>query len=206
MSVFPTPLFHPARPEVRRVTLAGTGERRVDGESRRLAARMVAGEREAFEQLYRRHGRTTFAYLRSRLSDRGAAEDVQQQVWLEVWERRSSFDPRLASFLTWAMLIARSRATDHARRRRPEPHDPHEELLAAGADGQTDELLERWRVADALAQLPREQAEMLRLRFHEGLSQREIAQRTGVPLGTVKMRMVDGLTRLRGLLAQEGDQ
>jgi RNA polymerase sigma-70 factor (ECF subfamily) len=64
-------------------------------------------------------------------------------------------------------------------------------------------MLERWRVADALARLPREEAEMLRMRFHDGLSQAEIAERTGVALGTVKMRMVDGLERLRDLLAEE---
>ncbi len=176
------------------------------GESERLAARLADGDRDAFEQLYHRHGSTTFAFLRARLSDRGAAEDVQQQVWLELWERRTGFDPRQASFLTWALLIARSRAVDHQRRRRPEPRDPQTELAAAGTgaeEADTDALLERWRVADALARLPREEAEMLRLRFHEGLSQREIAERTGVALGTVKHRMVDGLARLREALATE---
>jgi RNA polymerase sigma-70 factor (ECF subfamily) len=176
-----------------------------EGESARLALRLAAGDRGAFEALYRRHGATTFAYLRSRLRSRPAAEDVQQQVWLEVWERRSTFDPVRASFLTWVMLIARSRAIDAQRRRQPEPRDPQGDLdpLLGVEESRTEEMLERWRVADALARLPREEAEMLRMRFHDGLSQAEIAERTGVALGTVKMRMVDGLERLRDLLAEE---
>jgi RNA polymerase sigma-70 factor (ECF subfamily) len=166
---------------------------------------LVAGDRVAFEQLYRRHGTTTFAYLCSQLRNRAAAEDVQQQVWLEVWERRSAFDAARASFLTWVMLIARSRTIDDQRRRQPEPRDPQDDLapLVGAEEARTDEMLERWRVADALQRLPHEEAEILRLRFHSELSQPEIAERTGIPLGTVKMRMVDGLVRLRGLLAEE---
>jgi RNA polymerase sigma-70 factor (ECF subfamily) len=176
-----------------------------EGESERLARRLAVGERAAFEQLYRRHGATTFAYLRSQLRNRAGAEDVQQQVWLEVWERRSSFDPARASFLTWVMLITRSRAIDHQRRRQPEPRDPQLDLDPLGGveEARTDELLERWRVADALQRLPHEEAEMLRMRFQDQLTQPEIAERTGVALGTVKMRMVDGLARLRDLLAEE---
>jgi RNA polymerase sigma-70 factor, ECF subfamily len=176
-----------------------------EGESERLARRLAVGERAAFELLYQRHGATTFAYLRSQLRDRAGAEDVQQQVWLEVWERRSSFDRARASFLTWVMLITRSRAIDHQRRRQPEPRDPQLDLDPLGGveEAGTDELLERWRVADALQRLPREEAEMLRMRFQDQLTQPEIAERTGVALGTVKMRMVDGLARLRDLLAEE---
>jgi RNA polymerase sigma-70 factor (ECF subfamily) len=183
------------RPRVRRPT----------GESEELAAAVAAGDREAFEKLYRRHGATTFAFLRSELRNRAAAEDVQQQVWLAVWERRASFDPARASFLTWVMLIARSRAIDEQRRRRPDARDPQHDLDLADAteDSRTDELLERWRIADALQRLPHEEAEILRLRFQSDLSQREIADRTGIPLGTVKMRMVDGLCRLRRVLDSE---
>jgi RNA polymerase sigma-70 factor (ECF subfamily) len=187
------------------VTLGGVGIDLTQAQSERLASRLATGDRLAFEQLYSRHGKTTFAYLRSQLRDRSAAEDVQQQVWLEVWKRRSSYDPALASFLTWAMVISRSRALDHLRHRHPESRDP---LLdspppAGVQETATDELLERWRVADALQRLPHEEAEMLRLRFQSGLSQSEIAAHTGVALGTVKMRMVNGLSRLRELLAED---
>jgi RNA polymerase sigma-70 factor (ECF subfamily) len=181
------------------------GVQRFEGESERLARRLATGDRDAFEQLYRRHATTTFAYLRSQLRNRAAAEDVQQQVWLTVWERRSSYDPARASFLTWVMLIARSRAIDDQRRRQPEPRDPQRDLdpRVETEESATDEMLERWRVADALQRLPREEAEILRLRFHGELSQPQIAEHTGVALGTVKMRMVNGLARLRDLLADE---
>jgi len=178
---------------------------RAPGEADLLVGRLARGDRDAFEALYQRHARTTFAFLRSRLADRAAAEDVHQQVWLEVWERRAGYNPALASFLTWVMLIARSRAIDHQRRRQPEPLDPHLDLdSAAGASpSDTDEMLERWRLVDALARVPRDEAEMLRMRFRDGLTQREIAERTGVALGTVKTRMVAGLARLRDTLESE---
>lgn len=205
MPVFSTSSLVPSAPQRQRsrVSEPRHGAVALPGESERLAASATAGDRAAFEQLYRRHGATTFALLRHQLRDHGAAEDVQQQVWLQIWQRLSSFDPAQASFLTWLLLITRSRAIDHQRRRQPEPRDPHSEILAGSQDTHADEMLERWRVADALARLPREEAQMLRMRFHDGLSQREIAERTGVALGTVKHRMVDGLARLRRLLADE---
>jgi len=103
------------------------------------------------------------------------------------------------------MLIARSRAIDAQRRRQPELYDPQRDLdrLDEAEEPRTDTMLERWRIADALQRLPHEEAEVLRLRFRSELSQTEIAEHTGLPLGTVKMRMVDGLLRLRGLLADE---
>jgi len=106
------------------------------------------------------------------------------------------------------MTIARSRAIDHLRRRVPEPRDPQLEREAAerGEGGTTtlDELLEEWRVAHLLRRLPPEEADLLRRRFYEDQSQREIAEATGIPLGTVKLRMVQGLGRLRGLVEAEG--
>ena len=127
-----------------------------------------------------------------------------QQVFLEVWQRGPDYDPRRGSPLAWVMAIARSRAIDHLRRRIPEPRDP------AGApderphgDFELDELLERWRLAALLGALPAQEADVLRRRFYEGRSQAEIAADTGVPLGTVKSRMVAGLARLREALDRE---
>lgn len=128
-----------------------------------------------------------------------------QQVMVEVWQRGPQYDPRRGSLLTWIMTIARSRAIDNLRRRVPEPRDPSlrsTDAEAAAADG-VDELIDRWRLADLLARIPREEAEALRLRFYGGLAQPEIAERMGLPLGTVKTRMVAGLVRLREMLAEE---
>jgi RNA polymerase sigma-70 factor (ECF subfamily) len=153
------------------------------------------------------HGRTLLGFLIHVLRDRGAAEDVLQQVLLEVWQHAEHYDPERASLLTWVLTIARSRALDELRRRVPEPLDPavaaaQAEGVPSGAD-EADRLLERWRMAALLERLPRDEAGLLRLRFYEGLTQNEIAQRTGVPAGTVKTRMVNGLRHLRDLLEAE---
>jgi RNA polymerase sigma-70 factor (ECF subfamily) len=155
------------------------------------------------------HGRAMLGYLVQLLGDRTSAEDVLQQVLLEVWQRGSSYDPDRAGLLTWVLMIARSRAIDELRRRVPEPVDPagHElyEQPGTGFESETDQLLERWRIASLLARLPREEASLLRLRFYEGLSQSEISEQTGIAVGTVKARMVRGLCQLKDLLeAEEG--
>jgi RNA polymerase sigma-70 factor (ECF subfamily) len=132
---------------------------------------------------------------------------VLQITLVEAWQRGRTFDPGRGSLSTWLLTIARSRAIDQLRRRVPEPQDLSAgELQDQGVEvhDEVDALLERWRIAGLLSRLAPEQAGLLRMRFHEELSQREIAARTGMPLGTVKMRMVQALERLRDLLDAEG--
>jgi RNA polymerase sigma-70 factor, ECF subfamily len=172
--------------------------------------RLVAGLRDrdpvALREIYDRFGRPTFGFLLKTLGDRGAAEDVQQQVFLEVWRRSDRFDPERGKLLTWVMTIARSRAIDHIRRRVPEPIDP--EVAAASVEapsgtGEIDALADQWRMRALLDRLPAAEAKLLRLRFYTGFSQSEIAEREGIPLGTVKTRMVSGLRRLREMIEEE---
>lgn len=162
-------------------------------------------EHAALERLYDEYAPTVFGYLVNTLRDRGAAEDVHQQIFLEVWQRIADYDPARASLLTWIMTIARSRAVDELRRRRPQPHDPGDGALIEDRDpeGSPDVLVERWRIAHLLSRLRPEEAEILRMRFYENLSQPEISERTEMPLGTVKMRMVSALRRLRDMIDQE---
>jgi len=181
--------------------------RRPDRDERRLALRLQSGDPAALTELYDRCGSTTFGYLVRVLGDRATAEDVQQQVFTEVWRRGPEYDPQRAGLLAWVMTIARSRAIDHLRKRIPEPADPHgPEVLHDGAQASEDErLLDRWRIADYLGRLPDEERELLRMRFYGELTQAEIAETTGIPLGTIKTRMVRGLVRLRDMLeAEEG--
>jgi RNA polymerase sigma-70 factor (ECF subfamily) len=122
-----------------------------------------------------------------------------------VWRRAGDFDPERGSLLTWIMTITRSRAIDHLRRRVPEPAGPDAVLteLEAAADAPAaDALIEHWDMIELLRRLPREEADVLRRRFYGDASQRQIAQDTGIPLGTVKMRMVSGLQRLRTLMEE----
>jgi RNA polymerase sigma-70 factor (ECF subfamily) len=171
---------------------------------RSLGAALRRRETGALEAVYEEFGGTTFAYVRSVVRDRGAAEDVQQEVFTEVWRRAGEYDPARGGLLTWILTIARSRAIDYLRKRVPEPRDPGTVALEAGSEeGEGDRALERWRVAHLLRRLPDEEATMLRMRFYEDLSQTQISAALGVPLGTVKMRMVQGLRRLRDLLDED---
>jgi RNA polymerase sigma-70 factor (ECF subfamily) len=170
---------------------------------RRLAARLVGDDPRALEEIHARSGAVLFSYLRRVLRDVSTAEDVFQQVFAEVWRRRLEYDPARAAITTWLFTIARSRALDEQRRRHPQPVDPA--ALPEAAEGPThDAAIDRWLVADLLGRLPALERELLQMRFYDELSQTEIAARTGLPLGTVKTRMVRALTRLRELMDEEG--
>lgn len=183
-----------------------TGARRPDRAEKKLAARLRKRDPTVMTEIYEHYSRLTFGYLARTLGDPAQAEDVQQQVFLEVWQRGPTFDPARASAATWIMTIARSRAVDHLRKRIPEPRDPAGSLAvldAQSAFSPVEDLHEQWRMAALLSQLPDDEAEVLRMRFHLNLSQSEIAERTGIALGTVKTRMARALERLRDELEYE---
>lgn len=188
----------PARP-IRVSTPADPGEDRLAQAFRRR------GE-GSLDAVYARHAPVLFGFLVRALRDRGTAEDVLQEVFTDAWRRAERFDPARGSLGTWLMVIARSRAVDHLRRSVPEPRDtslPGAVLEAEDVEASVDALLGRWRVAALLGSLSEEEARILRLRFHLGLSQSEIAEQTGLPLGTVKTRMTRGLERLRAMMDGE---
>lgn len=192
--------IHEARPRS-----TAPERRRPSREEKKIASRLRRRDRAVLAELYATYGGATFGFLVRAIGDRAAAEDVQQQVFLEVWQRGPDYDPARASIPTWIMTIARSRAIDHRRRRVPEPRDPEIAVLQAGAsDGDLDELHDRWWLTAVLAELPEEEAAPLRLRFGHGLTQQEIAAALELPLGTVKTRMARALTRLRPVLAEHG--
>jgi RNA polymerase sigma-70 factor, ECF subfamily len=174
-----------------------------DRAERRLAARLRARRPDALAAVYDAYGAATFGLLVRLLGDRAAAEDVQQQVFVEVWRKAAEYDPARAGLLTWVLTIARSRGIDQLRRRVPEPRDPHGPDPRT-VEAETDELLDRWRVAHMLSLLPEAERSVLRMRFYDDLSQTEISAATGVPLGTVKARQVRGLGRLRDMIETEG--
>ena len=168
-----------------------------------LGARLARRAPGALEDCYERFGRVVFGFLLRTLRDRGLAEDVQQQVFVEVWQRAGEYDPTRGRLLTWVMTIARSRAIDQLRRRVPEPAGNLAGVEQGGrAVDEIEELVEQWRFAGLLERLHPDESLVLRMRFYDELTQSEIAERTGIPLGTVKMRMVSGLRRLRELLEE----
>lgn len=170
------------------------------GASSNLGTRLAAGEEGAINEIYAALGPMVLGYLR-RFVARDEAEDVLQRVFYEVWRNRDRYDPT-RSLEAWVLGIARKRAIDLLRRRHANVV-PIEELRdIAGDDGR--ELAERYarasEVRGALERLPREQREVLTLAYFGDLTQTEIADRLGVPLGTVKARTFRGLRRLADIL------
>jgi len=164
-----------------------------------LARLIEVGDESALEQVYAEHSGAVFAFLVGRMGDQEAAEDVLQQVFVEVWQKAGKFDPSRGRLIAWVMSIANSRSIDALRRKVPEPRDP--DLVARTGDGPdsggVDRFLADWDFARVIDGLPEPEAELLRLRFADDLSQSEIAEKTGIPLGTVKSKMVAGLNTLR---------
>jgi RNA polymerase sigma-70 factor (ECF subfamily) len=165
----------------------------------------VAGGAESLRELYRTCGGKVMAVALRILGDRAEAEDVVQETFLELWRRSDRYDAARASPTTWAIVVARSRAIDRhrarasaaravaARETEPPPDPPALEPVEARQ--------ERERVRDALSTLPAEQREAVELAFFEGLTHREIAGRTGQPLGTVKSRVRAAMEKLAQRLA-----
>jgi len=169
-----------------------------------LRARLAAGEEGAIEECYAALGPMVLGYLR-RFVPRDDAEDVLQRVFYEVWKNRDRYDPA-RSLEAWVLGIARKRAIDQLRRRHA-TIVPIEELRdIAGDDGR--DLAERYvrasEVRQALERLSAEQREVLTLAYFGDLTQTEIADRLGVPLGTVKARAFRGLRRLADILGTAG--
>ena len=146
------------------------------------------------------------------LRDERHAEDAVQEAFLQVWRSAATFRAERAKASTWILTLVHRRAVDLVRREERRQADPLTDDSAAGeAPEQTEEAawlrFERERVQSALKQLPDVQREALELAYYGGFSQSELAERLGVPLGTIKSRMFAGLARLRELLddaAQEG--
>jgi RNA polymerase sigma-70 factor (ECF subfamily) len=198
----------PPMPLSRPSAARGSGEPAVtELAGARLAAGLRRKDPAAIREMHETHGGRVLAFLVQALGDRATAEDVCQEVFLEAWRKGSRYDPRRAGPGTWLMTIARSRAIDQLRRRVPEPD---EDLTRGEGRADTEDpgarveaLHERWRMAAYLDRLPPEQAGVLRMRFHAGMSQSEIAETTGLPLGTVKTRMAGALNRLREMVDEE---
>jgi RNA polymerase sigma-70 factor (ECF subfamily) len=162
--------------------------------------RVRARDADAFEMLYDRYHRLVYGVAMRVLGDPVGAEDVTQAVFLKIWSTPALFHE--GNFGAWIARIARNRAFDVARSRaRQETGSVPESLPAADALEDTALAhLDGERVRQALTQLPPEQREPIELGFFGGITQDQIARRTGLPLGTVKTRIRTGLRRLRNLL------
>ena len=173
-----------------------------------LLKAIVRQDETALADLYDRYRVILFSLLVRILHSREEAEDVLQEVFLQVWRRAPDFDESRGRPFTWLVTLARSRGIDRLRslaaRERVAlagAREPGEEVSDAVADAFRSE--QRGLVTTALAQLPEEQKRALMLAYFDGLTQSEIAEKLGAPLGTVKTRMRTGLMKLRELLGSQ---
>lgn len=151
------------------------------------------GDKAAFAQVFDYFAPRLKGYLMRLGAGEALAEELAQEVMLTVWRKAAQFDRRQSSVSTWLYTIARNRRIDVFRREKFPDYDPDDPLLIPAEAEQPDEAVaagqREERVRAALEELPEEQAELIRLAFFKGWSHSEIAEQTGVPLGTVKSRL-----------------
>ncbi|MFG3248862.1 sigma-70 family RNA polymerase sigma factor [Streptomyces sp. NPDC048187] len=166
-----------------------------------LARGLVGADEEAFAAIYRRWGSLVHTMAARSLGDAHEAEDVTQQVFVGAWRGRHGFRPERGALGAWLVGITRRKIVDAlaARTRRLSLIESAAQDAAPARLVQQapDEILDRVLLVDAMSRLPRAQREVLCMAFYEDLTQVQIAERTGVPLGTVKSHARRGLHRLR---------
>jgi RNA polymerase sigma factor (sigma-70 family) len=168
-----------------------------------LVALAARAEQPALAELYDRYGRPAYGLALRILRDETLAEDAVQEAFLTIWNTARRFVPERGKASTWILTLVHRRAVDVVRReqrRRADSLDSAVEPGGGAADEEAWLRLQRERVQDALRQLPDQQREALELAYYGGFTQSELAERLGLPLGTIKSRMFNGLTRLRELL------
>ena len=176
----------------------------------KLLKAVARGDEQALAQLYDSYRVILFGLLVRILNSREEAEDVLQEVFLQVWRRARDFDETRGKPFTWLVTLARSRAIDRLRSlgardrvAQASVREAAEEVSDAARDTFRSE--QRALVTSALSQLPEEQKRPLVLAYFDGLTQSEIAAKLGAPLGTVKTRMRAGMIKLRELLTGKNE-
>lgn len=165
-------------------------------------------DRQAFDLFYERYAQIIFSLCVRILRDTGEAEDVLQEIFVQIWKEAERFDAARASVKTWLFTIARSRSLDRYRSRKTAQQrfedsaaeDLHQ--ISSNEDLQSTSVLQQY-VGNALQQLTKEQRVVLKLCYYRGLTQEEIAAMLGEPLGTIKSRIRSALMKLRSGFAGE---
>jgi len=189
--------------DVPREEAAGQVERVApsDGE---LIQRVGSGDAGAFELLYRRYGRSVFGLALRRLGDRMAAEEAVQETFAALWRSARTYNPERGPGAPWLYAVARNAIVDRARNKSEPPTEvPEMASLEPGPQERAEASYVSWRVHRALEDIPSTERDVLELAYWGGLSQSEVADFLGIPLGTVKTRTRAGLGRLANLLEGE---
>jgi RNA polymerase sigma-70 factor (ECF subfamily) len=182
------------------------GARLRELDDQRLIDLIVRGEERALAELYTRFAPRAFGVARRVLRSDAEADDVVQDTFLEVWRTATRYDPRRAAPERWILTMIRTRAIDRlrqlgARQRLQDNLGAHPDgVRGAAPDERVDAARAAQRLRDALALLPGEQRRVLEQAYDQGLTQSEIAEATGTPLGTVKTRMRTAMLKLATIL------
>jgi RNA polymerase sigma-70 factor, ECF subfamily len=173
-----------------------------DGE---LIQRTSAGDRAAYEKLYRRYARTVFGLALRRLGDRGRAEDAVQETFASVWRSAGTYKPERGPGAPWLYGVARNAIIDRSRARAETPVEtPADEIAAdASPEERAEQAWTSWRIHRALEALPEREREVIALAYWSDLSQSEVAKKLEIPLGTVKTRTRSALQHLAAILEEE---
>jgi RNA polymerase sigma-70 factor, ECF subfamily len=191
--------LHPAASDLPdEVSVSGDNAREDDP----LLPLVARGDDGAMERCIARHGPVVWGVITRRVSDRSAAEDLAQEIFTEVWRKAGKHDPKLASEGGYIAMIARRRTIDWLRhkQRLPELTQLPESHEIAAESPEPGVALDGESLRAALGQLPEETRRLFMLHFDQGMSHTEIADSTGLPLGSVKTRLRRGLIEARALL------
>jgi RNA polymerase sigma-70 factor (ECF subfamily) len=172
-----------------------------------LITLVTRGDQDALGTLYERYSRAVYSFSLRIVGDAQVAEEILQEVFVRVWQQGGSFQAARGSLITWLLSITHNLSIDEVRRRKRRPQkadaEEPETILASLPDEGSDVEEEVWlsslrvSIQDALQQLPAAQREAIELAYFQGLTQREIAEVLGEPLGTIKTRMRLGMLKLR---------
>jgi RNA polymerase sigma-70 factor, ECF subfamily len=197
----PDPLDNPAPPDPRtpaeRAISSGIHRSEVESD-RSLMDRVRIREQQAITEIFDRYARLVYSVALRVLNDSGHAEDVMQEIFFQLWRNPDSFSSSRGTLGAWLMVVARNRAIDQLRQRKPA--EPVDEVIVAAKtnlQSEAERNIIMQKVQGILGDLPIEQQESLQMAFFDGLSHSEIAEKTGQPLGTVKTRIRSALTSLR---------
>lgn len=195
---------------------AGAVSSLIEASDAELIGRAAQGEARALEVLYDRYSGVVFSFALRIVADRQLAEEILQEAFFRAWQQGSNFSAGRGSFITWMLSITHNLSIDEIRKRRRRPQkadseEPEQVLAAvpdtsAGADVEDEVWLGSLRdtIGGALAQLPPAQRQAIEMAYFRGMTQREIAEALGEPLGTIKTRMRLGLQKLKDALGSDG--
>lgn len=179
-------------------------------DDKELVRAIVERKQEAVAELYDRFSSLLMALAYRVLGNAQDAEEILQETFLQVWNQAARYDPSRSSVSTWLVLITRSRAIDRLRSRQVQQRtvtaaQQEKPTSHTSPTGVGDVLLQerQKRLGEEMSQLPPEQRQVLELAFYGGSTQSEIAEQTGIPLGTVKTRTLLAMKKLRAALREE---